>query len=346
MNKMEIEKNKITTKNPFENSDNGIPEEYCQEFVEHYTPSKRAADKRIGIKNYQKTTKTIVKDAKVKYKGETQNKMYNGAGYLYHPTGKLKYYGNFKDGEIHQDNCVIFYMSGNKMFEGKMENGKKQGICREFHFNGRLKCEELFVNDLMEGDNCTIFTSYDNKDNQMKYDSGFVVFNDLRKTMVEEKDQMIEVPSGTLETRKAVFKGQFKKGKRQGFGLQFYEQTQCLEYIGFYNEDLPDSNFAKMYHAYDYYAVTEPPKIENIYELCEEVFLKQNFDENLKSWYIDVIQKNLRGLGVQYIKRGHLRYEGGLKNSLWEGPGNMYSPNGNLHIKGGFCRNKAHGDLI
>jgi len=247
---------------------------------------------------------------------------------------------------MHQDNCVTFYMSGNKCFEGKMEFGKKQGICREYHFNGRLRCEELFVDDFINGDSVTIYSSYDNKDQPMRYaQSGVVVFEDIRKTIKEDKDAEIEVPEGIVGPRKAVYKGQFKNGKRHGFGMQFYEQTQCLEYIGFYNEDLPDSKFAKMYHDYNYYAPnTEPPSIEDVYELCEEVLIKQEFDENTKNHYIDIIRKNLKELGVQYIKKGFSKYEGGLKNSLYEGPGIMYSLNGNLHMKGSFCRNKGHGE--
>lgn len=207
-------------------------------------------------------------------------------------------------------------MSGKMAFEGTMECGLKQGVCREYHFNGKLKCEELFVDDEMQGDQCTIYSSQEEKIRGSVYLQHVKLTANQKNEMLNEIDESACISDKEFGPIGIVFKGQFKNGKRNGFGIQFDELSNCLEYAGFYNDDLKEGNYVRSYHPYNYSNLNETlPEVENIYELCEQILISQNFNQEQKDFYFDILNKNLKDLNIKYVKTGILRYQGGMKCS-------------------------------
>lgn len=89
---------------------------------------------------------------------------------------------------------------------------------------------------------------------------------------------------------KHIYRGQIKAGKRSGFGVSFDENNGSISYIGFWKNDVYDSQFGKLYWNYNetfgnvlfYNSNLEPVNSvgkdyrQDLSQVCEEIFQRND----------------------------------------------------------------------
>lgn len=114
-----------------------------------------------------------------------------------------------------------------------------------------------------------------------------------------------------------LYIGEFKNGKYQGDGTEYYASGEVKYTGGFKNGKYEGSGI--------FYS--ENKADESYYKLYEGEFKNNSFDGN----------------GIEYFDSGKIKYEGEFKSNKYEGKGVDYFDSGNIKYEGEFKNNKYEG---
>lgn len=126
------------------------------------------------------------------YEGAYKSGKKHGQGKLFYENGKMRYSGNFLDGEIEGENLVWFNEWDGVKFRGNIIGGKETGWCKRYHDNGKSMLRGFFVEGEVEGDSVAEYYWNGNvkRMGQVYFDS------EGRVTSAEELDKAGEEEEG------------------------------------------------------------------------------------------------------------------------------------------------------
>ncbi len=142
-----------------------------------------------------------------------------------------------------------------------------------------------------------------------------IVYNSPLHKRYDGKAKLVSFdPEGN---KYALYIGEFKNGKYQGDGTEYYESSEVKYTGGFKNGKYEGSGI--------FYS--EDKAAKSYYKLYEGDFKNNSFDGN----------------GIKYFDSGKIKYEGEFKNNKCEGKGVDYFDSGNIKYEGEFKNNKYEG---
>ena len=224
-------------------------------------------------------------DGKLKYDGEYYNgEKWKGKAWNYYANGELEYEGEYLYGKLN-GKYNYFYRGGIKKSEGNYLNGKKCGKIKEYDKNGKLIFEGEILNgikwngkgyddDIYEIKNgCGIMRNYYNN-GEIEFEGEYI--NGERNGKGKEFNY-----NGKLK-----FEGEYKNGKRNGFGKELYTNGK----IDFEGEYLNGEKNGK----------------------GKEFFFDKNDVLKFEGEYLN----DKRKYGKEYNHKGELIYEGEYINGI------------------------------
>ena len=247
-----------------------------------------------------------------KYTGDWKNDKPEGNGKLYDEDGKLRYEGNFVDGNFNGKG--IFYYNNGDRYEGNFVDGKCEGKGEIYYKDGKILYDGDFKNNKCEGKGTFYYNNGDHYEGNFVdgkcegkgiyyYKDGDHYEGDFKNGKYEGKGK-IYYKDGKLQ-----YDGDFKNGKYEGKG-KLYRKDGTLQYDG----NFVDGNFNG----------------KGIYCYNNEDRYEGNFVDGKRE-----------GKGIYYYKNGD-RYEGDFVNGEGNGKGIYYRKDGG-HYEGDFKNNKYHG---
>ena len=203
---------------------------------------------KLKIIKYNNSLKSLMKinlNYYILYAGkfiiyETNEK---GKEYCWGRPGEIIFEGEYKNGE-RNGKGKEYYEYSRLMFEGNYKNGKRNGKGKEFYDNGKIKFEGEFLYG--QKWNGRQYNSENNNYNEIKNGDGFIM----------EYDN-----DGNL-----VYEGEYKNGKRNGKGKEFYKKDS----IKFEGEYFNDKKWNGKLYEYDIYDDKKIYEIKNGKGLIKE----------------------------------------------------------------------------
>ena len=210
----------------------------------------------------------------------------NGKGKEYYNNGKLKFEGEYINGN-RNGKGKIYNKNSNLIFEGEFLYN--QLIKGKVYINGKLEYEGEYL--------------YNRKYNGKGYDEKGNIVYELNHGFGKVKEYY-------FNNDQLYFEGEYKDGKKSGYGKVFYNNG-ILGYEGELLNDKPNGK------GKEYYYGNGVLKYEGHY---------LNGKEN--------------GKGKEYFNNGKLRYEGQYLNGEKNGHGKEYNMTGDLIFEGEFLKGK------
>ena len=205
------------------------------------------------------------------YSGSLKNGEPDGKGLLVNEMG-LFYLGEFKDGKINGKGKYYIYKEKNEI--------KNKHVSQNLNdiINEKWGCK------------------YENS-NFIKSSEGIFYLNEIRNGKYLEYDS----------DNHKIFEGEFKDGKRNGFGIEYSDNHKIFE--GYFQDDQRNGKGIEFY--------------------C--------FDSHYKKYEGDFKEGKRNGFGVLYDSNAGIKiYEGNFKNDLENGDGKLFYANGSIQYSGNF----------
>lgn len=310
---------------------------------------------KLPMETHKHYMQSNPKTQRLMYRGGIAHGLYNGQGTRFHSNGKVEYIGFWLNGKMHQSRAEIFGMNGLLEFRGDIFDGLRSGVGEEYWVNGILKSKEFYRDGLVESDNAIIYSRHNH------CHTGVVT--PQTKFMQMKKNEMMTVEEGYVVMKsskmvdpseaKLIYRGQIKGGKRSGFGVSFDENNGSISYIGFWKNDVYDSQFGKLFWNYIesfgnvlfYNSNLEPVNSvgedyrQDLSQVCEDIFQRNDFLK-VKNYDRSCIDRILGEMS--YVKCGNLKYAGELHCGLFNGLGISYNRHGKIHAEGNFLNQRPH----
>lgn len=232
----------------------------------------------------------------LRYEGEFVEGKYCGTGILYDIT--TKYEGVFFDGKYNGYGKLWERVSDSKQtykYEGVFVDGKMNGAVKKYNADASIYCDGVYKDDsFISG---SIF-----------YENGNIMYKGGWNGSYHG--------NGILywDNSKKRYDGEWKNGKRDGYGSS-YREDGTLEYIGYWKEDLYETNYGELYN-----------------EDGKTIYYKGGYSSGQKS-----------GDGTSYRLDGEKEYEGSWKSGRWNGKGIWYWENGKVYYEGDFIDGQPEG---
>ena len=230
---------------------------------------------------------------------------------------KPKYYGLFKDGKYHGDRCILYYPNG-FVYEGSFREGLRHGT-------GTLKNDSFSY--FYQGG-----WSKDKKNGKCIEIVGGEKFEGYYKNDVREGKCVI-----TNINNKDKFEGNLIDGKKDGYGEQFYSQTNTI-YKGEFKNNVYEGK-GELINNNGYYFKGEFLGGLRHGDNCIEE--KKGFKKYVGQFRRD----KMNGQGTFEWYSGESKgdiYSGEFKDDLFEGFGTYHCKDGSIY-KGEYLHGVKHG---
>ncbi len=150
------------------------------------------------------------------------------------------------------------------------------------------------------------------------------------------------VSNSSNKNKNTIYMGEFKNGKYEGVGTEYYASGEVKYTGGFINGKYEGSG---IFYFEDKDGIS-------YYKLHEGNFKNNSLDGNgIEYFHSGKIKyegefKNNKyeGKGIDYFDSGNIKYEGEFKNNKYEGKGTEYFSSGNIKYEGEFKNSKYHGN--
>ena len=162
-----------------------------------------------------------------------------------------------------------------------------------------------------------------------------------------------------------LYKGYFKDNVKEGNGILYYEESNNIQYVGFFLGDLPNG-IGKEYYLNG--KISYSGDFENGQFTGKGIKYKKDgktidykgdfiankadgvgtlyFNTGIKEYSGQFDSGQFEGYGKKYYKNGTLKYVGGFTKDLFSGYGNSYYQSSELQYTGEFYNGEFHGQGI
>lgn len=300
------------------------------------------------------------KQEKIMYEGNIRVGKREGIGKLYHRNGTLKYYGNFENDDMEDENGILYFKNGCIYYKGRLKNGMRNGSGADYYQNNGLKFKDN-LKKIQENYEENVISEIISE--QLKF-----------QAIKSEGTWLNNVKQGKFKeyyfTNGLKFCGEYIQGMREGLGKEFWSngnQKYSGEFVRGQKTTTENSNNkAEIYNDHgdliycgqmlngtkhgtgNYYYNTG---IYNNYKYVGEFDYDQLQGEGIlydfngvKVYAGGYTDGRWSGHGILYNNAtGKIMYDGKWLNGKRDGKGKYYWENGNLRYSGNWIDDKKIG---
>lgn len=273
------------------------------------------------------------KQGLVLYTGEWLNDRYNGRGLLYLSNG-FKIDGEFVNGKVN-GYATVTTKKGNKLYEGTWKDNRYDGEGKLYMSDGSW-CQGEFSRGepvgVLSGYSKEGVLLYKGEWRDGKFHGNGICYDNGEKVYEGELNNGIRSGSGhEYSDGKCIYIGCFEDNERNGFGTS-YDDSGNIEYSGQWSKGVYDGVGLL-------YVSGEPRFAGN--------FVMGKLDGRVNEIYNDkVVRECIYSEGECVYMREYtddgltLKYDGNVRNGMYEGMGCGFSPYGEKYFEGIFKKNE------
>jgi len=300
------------------------------------------------------------------FEGEYLKGKRNGKGTEYYKNGKIKYKGEYLNGEIF--NGIGYDEKGNERM--KFNNG----IAKELYDNGLVKFEGKYLNDKKwtgKG-----YTYYGIKLYEIKNGKGYIREYSFEGTLLFKGNYFNGLKNGKgreyYDNSRTQFEGEYLNGERWNgtvYGYDGYKEYEILEgrkfnySMHYLSLKFIGINFVNLKIDYDKIFSLFNKEIAKIniyakeYNFGELVIKEEYINEKRNGKGKEYFFKELifegeykdgkkNGLGKEYYINKRIKFEGEYKDGIKNGKGKEYDYFGRLIFEGEYANNKRMNGIL
>jgi hypothetical protein len=177
----------------------------------------------------------LYKNAKILYAGDFMQGLKNGYGVTYDENGMVRHAGYYQNG-LYQGEGTLYNADGQRIYSGAFVGGLFEGYGKLYYDSGALAYDGSFVQGMYTGDG-----SLYSEDGALQYQGTFasgkfsgdgILYNQAITYTGHFENGLYDGEGVLTKSGQRIYKGQFKEGSADLFGLIGADSTALAETFG------------------------------------------------------------------------------------------------------------------